>query len=307
MKNYIVIDGGTTNTRIGLVCGQAVKKIIKIPVGAGKSAQNRELYVSSIRDGIKEITSQYEGNIECILAAGMITSDLGLYKLDHIEAPAGIKELKKGIKKVVLPDVSDIPFCFIPGVKTVGTLQETDMMRGEECEVYGIAENSPADTVYVLPGSHSKIIHINKDGRISGFCTLLSGEMIAALSGHTILRDAVNLQSGTTDKDYLLSGYRYCEQNGINESLFKVRILKNLMGSSESEIYSFFIGAVLQGEIKKILSSESKRVVLAGKKQLREATAVILHKVYDGEVIVADDSAVEKSTFMGMIKIFESK
>lgn len=305
MKNYIVIDGGTTNTRVGLAHGNRIEKIIKLSLGAGKSAENRDAYVSAIRDAIKQLCDGFDGEIECILAAGMITSDLGLYKLDHIEAPAGMNELKNGIKKVLLEDVSNIPFCFIPGVKTVGELKKTDMMRGEECEVYGVSVAAPADTVHVLPGSHSKIISIDKQGKITDICTLLSGEMVAALSGNTILRDAIDLNNALIDADGLVEGYRYCEENGINETLFKVRILKNLMGAEKNRLYSFFLGAVLQGEIRKIIKVGAKRIVLAGKKQLREATAVILRSVCESEVVLLDDETVEKSTFLGMIKIYE--
>ncbi len=305
MGNYIVIDGGTTNTRVGLVRNGETEKIIKLSIGAG-SKQSHQQYISSIRDAILEINKP-DCDIECILAAGMITSDLGLYKLDHIKAPAGVKELKDSIKKVSLPEISDIPFCFIPGVKTTGTLDGTDMMRGEECEVYGLTDRALPDSVYVLPGSHSKIIQLDDAGRIINLCTMLTGEMAAALSQGTILRDAVSFSAGDADSEYLLRGYRYCKKHGINEALFKVRILKNLLNRTEKEVYSFFLGVVLEGEIEKILSTSAKTVFVAGKKQLREATAYILREVSNKKIVTADQKTVELSTFKGMIKIYESK
>ena len=50
-------------------------------------------------------------------------------------------------------DLADIPFVFFRGVKTA-----TDMMRGEETELVGLCAAPDAGSVYVLPGSHAKIV-----------------------------------------------------------------------------------------------------------------------------------------------------
>ena len=69
----------------------------------------------------------------------MITSEFGLYNLPHITVPAGIKELYDAMKEVTIPEISEIPFVFIPGVKVTGEgLHKTDMMRGEETELVGL-------------------------------------------------------------------------------------------------------------------------------------------------------------------------
>lgn len=299
MAKYIVIDGGTTNTRVALMSGREICALRKLSVGAG--AQDKEKYRTLISEAINELS---EDGVECIIAAGMITSELGLYNLPHIEVPVGINELSSNMKCVSLPKIFSLPFYFVPGVKTVGTLESSDMMRGEECEVFGL-HNSFGDALYVLPGSHSKLIKV-EDGKIKEFSTALTGEMIAALSGGTILRDAVDLTVGY-DREFLLKGYRYATEKGINEALFKVRILKNLFTETKERIYSFFLGAVLAGEVDTILRTDASRVVIAGKRELREATAELLSVVGDREVITADEATVERSTFLGMIKVYEKK
>ena len=55
---------------------------------------------------------------------------------------------------------------------------------------------------YVLPGSHSKLIHVDGAGRIVDFTTMLTGEMIAALSQNTILKDAVYLAGTRLDESW---------------------------------------------------------------------------------------------------------
>lgn len=63
-----------------------------------------------------------------------------------------------------------------------------DVMRGEETQIAGfLALNPKFDGILCLPGSHSKWVHVSA-GEVVSFQTFLTGEMFAALSGHTVLR-----------------------------------------------------------------------------------------------------------------------
>ncbi len=304
MRNYITIDGGTTNTRVSLVKNQRIVQTVKLSVGARIGIDNKKLLVSEIK---KAVCGLSEGEqIERILASGMITSEFGLYNLPHISAPAGIAQLHGGMCEVVLDGISDIPIVFIPGVKVSdGTLQNTDMMRGEETELIGLAEYGYNECIYVLPGSHSKIIRVDSCGRISDFSTMLTGEMIAALSGATILKDAVSLNQSETDDEFLIKGYDYCSRSGINEALFKIRVLKNMFGATEKEVYSFFIGVVLQAEISKIADTDVKKIIIGGKEQIKNAMYRLLRHSCDKEVILVSDEMADSAPSLGMIRIYE--
>lgn len=305
---YITIDGGTTNTRVSLVKDNVVKNTIKIHSGAKSGIDNKKALNELIKNAIKELTDNRYDDIGAILASGMITSEFGLYNVAHIEAPAGIKELHDNICTVNLADISPIPFSFIPGVKIVGNdLSKTDMMRGEETELFGVCENVKTGCLYILPGSHSKIIKTDKDGRIGDFATLLTGEMIAALSEDTILKSSVNLSQCDTDKNYLAKGFYFCEEHGLNKALFKVRILDNIYKANEQQIYSFFLGAVLHDEIREIIKSPETEVVIGGKSQIKNAMYQLLAEFCDKTVECVSDSDSEIANIKGMIKIFETR
>ncbi|MDO5311108.1 MAG: 2-dehydro-3-deoxygalactonokinase, partial [Clostridia bacterium] len=139
MRNYITVDGGTTNTRLSLVRDRKVMRTVKLPLGAKAGIDNRDSYRAAVRDAISELRKDTGGEgIYRILASGMITSEFGLCNLPHISAPAGIAELHEGMYETVLADISDIPFVFIPGIRiSGGDLEHTDMMRGEEAELVG--------------------------------------------------------------------------------------------------------------------------------------------------------------------------
>ncbi len=316
MKRYITIDGGTTNTRASLVADGRVLNTVKIPVGAKKSIGGNTALKEGLHRAIAELLSAESltaEDIAAVLASGMITSEFGLVNLPHITAPAGINELSDSMAEVLIPEVFSKPICFVRGVKTVGTLEETDMMRGEETELIGIMNAGHGKCVYVLPGSHSKLIYTDSNGRITHFSTTLTGEMMSALSDDTILKDAVTLPCYELDIEKLDSGYEYAVKHGINEALFKTRILKNLFGCDKVECYSFFFGAVLADEINSIIASSAETVVIGGKKQFREATAHLVEKYSElslgkkKKTVVLNDAEVDASTSNGMIKIYENK
>ena len=307
--NYITIDGGTTTTRISLVCDKQIKQTVKLSVGARKSMDGGADYKGEIKSAIEKVLSDNNiknEDIKRILASGMITSEFGLCNLPHISVPAGIQELHENMHETVISEISDIPFVFIRGVKSVSdNLSETDMMRGEETELCGLMTEGDGECMYILPGSHSKLIFTDKKGRISKFSTMLTGEMIFALSQSTILKDAVDLSISETDDEYLFMGDSYCRTHGINEALFKVRILKNLFGASPVQCYSFFLGVVLSQELDAVRKCDIGKIVIGGRSQIKNAMAKILGKTTDKEIACMDDKAVDESTSSGLIKIYE--
>lgn len=308
MKKYLTIDGGTTNTRASLVIDGEIKNTVKIPIGARKSIGGNKELKDALKKALDKLLCEAElslSDIDAILASGMITSEFGLANLPHITAPAGVPELSANMSSVLIPEVAEMPINFVRGVKTVGDLADTDMMRGEETELMGLQKASYGECVFVLPGSHSKLIYTDGNGKITRFSTTLTGEMMAALSEGTILKDAVSLSCEKLDTPSLECGFLYANEHGLNEALFKTRILKNLFGKGEEECYSFFLGAVLSSEIKTIISSSAKTVVIGGRAQIKKATAHLCRKYSDKAVVTLSDEEVAASTSMGLIRIFE--
>lgn len=308
MAKYICIDVGTTNTRINLVENGKIIDTLHFNVGARFSIENKNLLKETVKKGIEEIlekNGKREEGITKILASGMITSEYGLVNLPHITIPAGIGELNASMYETVLSDISKIPFVFIRGVRTdCEALEHSDMMRGEETELMGVYKGKG---FYVFPGSHSKIIKVDSNGKIVDFKTNLTGEMISALSQNTILKNSVNLKNDRVNKEYLIKGFEYSQKFGINEALFKVRILGNLFNKSSVQLYSFYMGVVLSDEIVSILKENPERIVIGGKKQIKIPMEILLNEFSHSEVILVSDLDVNSSSVLGAIKIYENK
>ena len=299
MSGYIAIDGGTTNTRVSFVKNGEVVGRIKESTGAG---DGREKLMRAVADMLNEAERDF-GKAEAIIASGMITSKNGLYELPHISAPAGIKDLHAGMKKA---RIMGFDFTFIPGIKKESkSAENADMMRGEETELAGLAEKPESDCAYILPGSHSKCILTDESGRICDFSTYLTGEMISALIGGTILKESVCYSD--TDTEYLAYGFDMCEKLGINEALFKTRILDCVVGCEKPKIFSCFMGVVMHDEIKRIANIGAKKYVVGGKSELRIPETFLLRKLAGDNVFELTDEMCKNASALGAVKIFEYK
>ncbi len=309
MKRYITIDGGTTNTRLSLVEDRALAKTVKYSIGAGTDTRDSGLLARTVKEGVDTLLAACaltEKDITAVIASGMITSEYGLHLLPHLSLPVGREELHHSMETVSLPEITALPITFIRGARSLGKdPSHTDMMRGEETELMGLPFYENA--VYVLPGTHSKIVEIDGGGQIIRFATHMTGEMAAALSSHTILRDAVSLDTTEVDKESLLAGCLSAREQGIGAALFKVRVGKNLFGYNEKQAYSFFMGAILASEVQAILQTERPRVVLGGKRVLREALFTLLSTLGDKDVICATEEEVARSVPLGAVRVYENR
>lgn len=309
MRNYITIDGGTTNTRVTLVSGPKILETVKISRGARLSMDGGDALRTEIRAAILSLLEKYgmtESDLHRILASGMITSEYGLCPLPHLVAPAGIRELHEAMHETVIPDVSSVPFVFVRGVRTVGEdLTEIDMMRGEESELIGLCDEVRPNCLYVLPGSHSKLIECDGEGRIARFSTMMTGETFMALATGTILKDAVDPTVSEFDAKFLLKGFQYAVRHGFSEAVFKTRVLKNHLGASPVEVYSFYLGVILSSEVQSILQRRPNLVVVGGQRLLKKATAALLTALSEKRTVTVSDEDVRDSSCRGVIRIYE--
>lgn len=307
MADYLCIDGGTTNTRITLLSDGTVLESVCYPIGSGKRG-NDALLKTALKSGLALMTEKHGialHAIEAILASGMITSAGGLCEIPHIPAPAGLRELHDAITIKSIPEISEIPFHFIPGVKTVSdSLERSDIMRGEETELMGLGVDID-DALVLLPGSHCKCISVSPSGKIDQFRTFLTGEMLHALSSATILSETVDL-TAPADKDFMAKGYEYCEKHGINEALFKTRILDTRLCCTPAQCTGFFLGTVLCGELRQIAEAPQRRLILAGKKELKDAAAYLLKHFSQKEVTCISDTAAVNAPALGAVRIYEA-
>lgn len=317
-----VIDAGTTNVRISLLDeSETLVDQLKFDAGVRRTAidGHNGYLVSTLRDGIRTLMEKHGvEEVSSCVAYGMITSNMGLKEIPHLCAPAGLQQFHEGMEAVSFPEIAPFPIRFIRGLRnfsgavTLDNADGMDMMRGEETETIGLLALKPEvrGGMLVLPGSHNKFIPIDEKGRILGCMTSISGEMLDALTHHTILADAVEhgFASGETySADHMLAGARAADA-GLGRAAFTARILRTLGDLTVDEARSFLLGAVLRLDLQALrhYAPDVKKLFVAGKPPLGTALCD-LFKAYGYETEQIDEAIQKKMGMAGACAIARGK
>ncbi len=113
------------------------------------------------------------------IASGMVGSRHGWREAPYVPCPAGPREVAERLTAV---EADGRCVVLTPGLSYADGA-DVDVMRGEETEIFGVADAGAK--LIVLPGSHSKWARIEGE-RIVGFKTFITGELFAALRDHSV-------------------------------------------------------------------------------------------------------------------------
>ncbi len=310
--SIITVDSGTTNTRLCLIENGKIVRKAKVAAGARDTAirGSNAFLKEQLCSALSELLKDYETPVSHLVASGMIVSENGLYPLPHLVAPASLAELANAAKEVLLPDVSPIPFLFIPGIKTPDSDDpfNLDVMRGEETEAFGILSivGRAKNAVVISPGSHTKIVTFDEDSRIDACYTAMGGEILQAIAKNTILSSSLpEAFPNEPDRTFLKKGFAYAEKHGLGSAAFRVRVMRIFDRANMDEAFSFLIGAVLQNEITLIKTlSKGKEIILGGSHLLRTAFSTLL----EGEnVTLLSDEEAGLAVPLGAVAIYAAR
>ena len=277
MRKYqITVDCGTSNTRAFLWREGRLLAAEKRAVGVRNTAidgHNGRLK-AAVRECLEALLTSQSldyADVEGIFASGMITSNVGLAEIPHLAAPVSAEDLAAGMRAVVLPDVCPLPIHFIPGVKnsaapvTADSFEAMDIMRGEETETVALLQrlDAPGGWLIVLPGSHTKFVSVDRDARIAGCLTSITGELLAAITRETLIADAVQrrfVTEETYDREMLRTGCETAARVGLGRACFSARILAQFAGEPPERLANYILGACLQSDVAAIRNSAALRV-----------------------------------------------
>lgn len=301
MKQYLItVDGGTTNTRIMLwdIIHRTIVAQKKYGIGVRNTAMDghNAMLKTAVRDGIADVLLQAslcEADLQAIVASGMLTSNVGLLEIPHIKVPASMTDLALAMVSADLPDICGLPIHFIPGMKnncgavSLANVESMDMMRGEETEICAVLDllESHNPLLLVLPGSHTKFISVDEQGRVTGMLSSIAGELLMSITNHTVLADAVQhsfVQPDNYERELVLAGYITAKKVGLGRACFSTRIFNQFVSKEAAQAANFLLGAVLQGDVEAVRNSAALKVsdrtevIVAGKEPLRTALTDIL-------------------------------
>lgn len=227
-----------------------------------------------------------------LLACGMVGSAQGWQEAPYLDAPATVNDLASGLR--VVPCKSGKTVHIVPGLIQRGGLP--NVMRGEETQVLGVLAERPMtanETILIgLPGTHSKWATAQPSG-ILQFHTYMTGEVFAALRGHTILGKTMR-QANTPDDSAFERGLLVAKSAegdlGLLSNIFSTRTLGltgTLPPTSQADYLSgLLIGHEIASLARQYGHDAPPRAVLCGEPDLcrRYAQALALYGFGQPEV-----------------------
>lgn len=267
MSGYAVVDAGTSSTRVRWWQEGEVRWSGSRPVGARDTAMDGHdgRLRGALRELLAALARETGAEPEAVVCSGMITSNMGLYELPHLPAPASLDAIAAGIAQVDFPDLWPRPLSFVPGVRSLpngappppsgasphpwplGDLPGGDVLRGEEAEIAGLHPRLglDRDSVFLHLGSHHKAIDVGADGAILGSRSAITGELLAAVREHTILKSSTTALEGLSpDPEAVMAGAEATRQHGLGRALFLVRVGEQQAGLGRERMTSYLLGAL---------------------------------------------------------------
>ena len=228
----VTIDWGTTNRRIFLLDadGNVVRR-------EGDSLGVTAIPAGGFPDEMRRLRERF-GDVPFLLA-GMIGSNRGWVEAPYVRCPVGLENLRASLLWVEPGRTAIVPGACIDAGRA-------DVMRGEEVQLLGaVAAGLVArDALLCLPGTHAKWAQV-KDGLLTGFRTVMTGEMFALLRDHSLL--APQLSCEVADGDAFREGVRYgLETGALLSDLFGTRA-RILLGRLDPLDAASYVSGLLLG------------------------------------------------------------
>lgn len=285
----VTVDSGTTHTRLSLWRDGRVHARAQRDVGSRDVARDgREVLAQAVQQALQELLPGNPAD-GLVLASGMITSPQGLVSLPHVPTPAGLAELAAAMQRHDLPGIA-APCWWITGVRnqvpgpaTLAQVDALDMMRGEEVEALALLDrlglSGPA--TLLLPGSHFKLVRVDAQGRLAACATTLAGELLQALTMHTLIRSSLDGRfADHLDAEALRAGAEAARSVGVSRAAFSVRVLDVNGLLDRNARACWLLGAVLADDLRVVAAERNRHpegpLLLAGKPLLRDSLALLL-------------------------------
>ena len=235
---FIAVDWGSSQFRAYLLDGNGM--VIE------KTENDRGVFTAQ-GNGFKDVLfASCDRWFDCtpgmpVFMCGMIGSREGWFETGYLKCPVTLEDL--GRRLVEVPGSLNNPIFIVPGV-CFATSAFTDVMRGEETQVFGLPPSFNRDTIVCLPGTHSKWVSVS-GGIINHFVTFLTGELYASIKTSPSILPAIKHEG--FNEDAFTEGIRISRTpGGFSHHVFSIRS-RRAAGESSYGIYASYLSGLLIG------------------------------------------------------------
>jgi 2-dehydro-3-deoxygalactonokinase len=203
-----------------------------------------------------------------VVMAGMVGSKLGWREAPYVATPAKFAALARDL--IALPDLDGHPIRIAPGLSARED-GRPDVMRGEECQLYGLWLLTGETRLCVLPGTHSKWAEI-REGGLAGFRTYMTGELFSQLCSSGTLAQLMRPGAPHDDAAFRrgLAVSEGATAGGLLNRLFSVRSLGLFAELPGEALASYLSGLLIGAELRDATASISGTVAVIGSSRMTE-------------------------------------
>jgi 2-dehydro-3-deoxygalactonokinase len=271
--NLVAVDWGTTSFRAYWVKAGAIAAEVReasgiLTVGAGEHGAVLRGLIGRLPEPARDYP---------IMMSGMIGSRQGWIEAPYVGMPATLDDLAARVVSIDEPGLG--PIRLIPGVMQEPEGGMPDVMRGEETQIFGALHLMGINGgVFIMPGTHSKRIEVTGD-RLLSFNSYMTGEVFAALKGHTILGRlmAEGEASGEGFARGVAAGRDLPSGGALLNAVFGTRTLGLFGRIAAVELADYLSGLLIAAELSAALPTGGEGVVVgSGELVSRYVTAAEL-------------------------------
>ncbi|MHB9107032.1 MAG: 2-dehydro-3-deoxygalactonokinase [Armatimonadota bacterium] len=310
-------DWGSTHCRVRLVA-RSEGRILGEVTGEGAARlagefTDPEARAAAFRGRLAEMLAELRqlagidfGGSPAILS-GMVGSSIGWRELPYARLPVGLdgEALVTEQLEPVAPAGGGAP---CPVALVSGLVTDSDILRGEEMEAVGVM-GQPAfaalreRVMLLLPGTHAKHLSI-RGGTIVDFRTHLTGELLALLCEHSLLRHSV-AAGAELSPAALCAGIDAAREAPLTHALFRVRARQVLDGTAAEENHAFLVGVLLGTELGELAEDAEGWPLLlcAGEPHLSAYRPALEHLGLAGRVTCVPPEIMRRAVVAGHLVV----
>lgn len=303
---FISCDWGTSNFRLRVVETDSLKVLTEHKTDQGVKTLY-EKYQNQSEKSQFQFFSQYlktqlqqlpeEHRQYRIVAAGMASSNIGLWELPYADLPFA-QNGKHLVWKYLTEN--ELGLLLISGVKSVD-----GVMRGEEIQAVGLEEylRPYSEGILLLPGTHSKHITFSNQ-QFQSFRTYMTGELFDILSKQSILSRSVTYTPWSSDRaNAFQEGLSLGLAGQLSASLFTIRA-KHIIDHQNPEDSYYQLSGMLIGDELAYLKEQSETIILAAPDPVYSLYNQALESHIEPQrLVLLEGKTLEKALLVGQKKI----
>ncbi len=235
-----------------------------------------------------------------VIACGMIGSQQGWREAAYAACPASLQSLGRVLTR--LDDLAQRRFAIIPGLKVTGDIAHHDVMRGEETQILGLDRTADrTESIYVLPGSHSKWVRAAGD-EVREFRSFLTGELYSAIARNTIVGRLFPANEPPFDSQAFAAGIERIRETpeALTAHLFSIRAQGLLGVQAATALPSYLSGLLVGSELVAALRwfAPNRPITLVGSDSLMQRYRHALDLFGHTSTLAATDAAARGLFFV---------